>query len=383
MKRGFANIFIRVIISIYIFSRGISLDAQVSLLHKPKAHSNVKTRATATYTNPVLNQNFADPTVLKASDGYYYAYGTNSSINGKAVNIQVAKSKDLVHWQNAGDALPEKPVWADKDFWAPHVIYDKNNKTYYLYYSGESTSDTTGKCVGVATSKNPEGPFADKGTPLLCGETFVNIDPMAFDDPATGKKLLFWGSGFKAIKVRELADDRLSFKPGSVASEVIHPIADSDPENYQKLIEGAWIFYYGGYYYLLYSGDNCCGGKAHYAVMAARSKSATGPFETMAEATGKKNSVILERNKRWKGPGHNSVVKDAANQYWMIYHAIDTTMQPFARVMLIDKINFKNGWPSIVTGTPSTAAKKAPIVNNFIGNTRRVVIKNKKSRQAY
>ena len=107
----------------------------------------------------------------------------------------------MIKWQNLCDALPVKPGWANKDFWAPHVIYDKNNKTYYLYYSGESVSDTIGKCLGAATSKNPEGPFTDKGTPLLCRETFVNIDPMAFDDSAAGKKLLDWGSGYKAIKV--------------------------------------------------------------------------------------------------------------------------------------------------------------------------------------
>ena len=380
-KRSSANRYIKSVTIgiIYTLSIGISLNAQVRSTTKLKGHSSEKGKIVSTYTNPVLRQNFPDPTVIKTANGYYYAYGTNNTINGIAINIQVAKSKDLVDWQNAGDALPAKPNWANKDFWAPHVSYDKNNKTYYLYYSGESISDSIGKCLGVATSTNPEGPFTDKGTPLLCGETFVNIDPMAFDDPATGKKLLYWGSGFKAIKVQELADDRLSFKAGSVAAEVMHPIANSNADNYQKLIEGAWVFYYGGYYYLLYSGDNCCGENAHYAVMAARSKSATGPFQTMAEAAGSKNSVILERNKKWKGPGHNSVVKDAANQNWMVYHAIDTTMQPFGRVMLIDKIKFENGWPVIATGTPSAIAQKAPMVNISNSNTRRVDVKKKKN----
>ena len=168
----------------------------------------------------------------------------------------------------------------------------------------------------------------------------------------------------KQLKFRELAEDRLSFKPGSVATDVIHPISNGDTENYQKLIEGARVVQYGGYYHLFYSGDNCCGVNAHYAVMAARSKLAMGPFETMAEAAGRKSSVILERNERWKGPGHNSIVRDAANQYWMVYHAINTAIKTFARVMLIDKIKFENGWPSIETGTPSTTAQKAPIVNN-------------------
>jgi arabinan endo-1,5-alpha-L-arabinosidase len=48
-----------------------------------------------TYTNPVLNQDFADPTVIKGGDGFYHAYGTNSNVNGKMVNIQVVKIKLL------------------------------------------------------------------------------------------------------------------------------------------------------------------------------------------------------------------------------------------------------------------------------------------------
>ena len=50
---------------------------------------------------------------------------------------------------------------------------------------------------------------------------FVNIDPMSFDDPATGKRLLYWGSGFGPIKVRELAPDRISFAPGSAAMPLV------------------------------------------------------------------------------------------------------------------------------------------------------------------
>ena len=61
------------------------------------------------------------------------------------------------------------------------------------------------------------------------------------------------------------------------------------------------------YYYLFYSGDNCCGPKANYAVMVARSRSATGPFETLEQATGKPHSIILEKRGNWFAPGHNSV----------------------------------------------------------------------------
>jgi arabinan endo-1,5-alpha-L-arabinosidase len=328
---------------------------------KDKSSSLNSDRPGLLYINPVLNQDFADPTVIKAADGFYYAYGTNTRRgDGLMINIQVTKSTDLVHWEAVGDAMPQPPTWANKDFWAPHVSYDSIMKKYFLYYSGESATDSVGKCLGVAVSSSPSGPFVDKGMPLICGESFVNIDPMAFDDPLTGKKLLYWGSAFKPIKVRELSDDRLSFKVGSSPVELVFPVLNDDPDNYQKLIEGAWVEYENGYYYMYFSGNNCCGEKAHYGVMIARSNSATGPFENRRGKTTGINAVILEKNLRWIAPGHNSVVKDLEGVNWIIYHAIDSAKKNGGRKMLIDRIVYKNGWPSIGNGTPSVDSTKAP-----------------------
>jgi arabinan endo-1,5-alpha-L-arabinosidase len=227
-----------------------------------------------------------------------------------------------------------------------------------MYYSGESNDDTLGKCLGVATSKFPGGPFIDKGTPLVSGKDFVNIDPMAIDDTTTHKKLLFWGSGFQAIKVQELGDDRMSFKEGTSAVDLILPITGVTDENYSNLVEGAWVTKHNDYYYLFYSGDNCCGDQAHYAVMVARSKNASGPYE---KYTGKSNNVILEKSKKWIAPGHNSIITDANNQDWIIYHAIDLADKNKGRVMLIDKVDYINGWPQIKNDAPSETVQEAPI----------------------
>ncbi|WJS93173.1 glycoside hydrolase family 43 protein [Flavobacterium johnsoniae] len=314
-----------------------------------------------TFQNPVYKSDFADPTVIKTADGFFYAYGTNTNVSGKEIHIQIIKSQNLVDWIFVGDALPVKPKWADKDFWAPHVLYDAKLKMYFLYYSGESDSKE-GKCLGVAVSKSPTGPFVDKGQPLLCGSGFINIDPMAFDDPKTGKKLLYWGSGFEALKVQELSEDRLSFKAGTSMKILVNPITNNDPANYQNLVEGSWVTYHDGFYYLYYSGDNCCGDKAHYAVMIARSKNAEGPFEALAEAEKKENSVILSKNEKWIAPGHNSVVTDNKGQEWIVYHAIDADNPKGGRIVLIDKIMYKNGWPVINSGSPSVVKISKPIV---------------------
>ena len=60
-----------------------------------------------TFTNPVLDRDFPDPDILKVSDDYY-VYATNA--NG--INIQAARSTDLVHWDVLPDMLPTLPTWA-------------------------------------------------------------------------------------------------------------------------------------------------------------------------------------------------------------------------------------------------------------------------------
>jgi arabinan endo-1,5-alpha-L-arabinosidase len=322
----------------------------------------------ATYANPVLDADFPDPTVIRAPDGSYYGYATQTQRHGRWINIQVARSSDLVHWRYLGDALPAKPGWASamQDFWAPHV--QRAGSRYIMYYSAKpnGSNDQRGLCLGVAAGKSPAGPFADMGHALLCGPSFVDIDPMAFDDPVTGKHWLYWGSGFQPLKVQELGPDRMSFARGSHPVELVRPNGEKGP--FPVLIEGSWVIRHGRYYYLFYSGDNCCGPKANYAVMVARSRSATGPFETLEHATGRPHSVVLQKNARWIAPGHNSIVTDAAGQDWIVYHAVEvrkprekpTDELNTRRVMLIDRITWKGGWPEV--DGPSTSPQPAPVL---------------------
>lgn len=124
---------------------------------------------------------FADAQVIYISDtesteyGSYYMYGTNNA-NG----IEAYKSKDFQNWENMtakkGMALEKaEGMLAQKDFWAPEVIYDETDDKYYMFYSGKKESDTQEQnyiCVAEATE--PYGPFlpctADglsASTPLL------------------------------------------------------------------------------------------------------------------------------------------------------------------------------------------------------------------------
>ncbi|HYI48461.1 MAG TPA: glycoside hydrolase family 43 protein [Allosphingosinicella sp.] len=328
--------------------------------------------STATYQNPVIDSDFPDPAVLRARDGYYYVYATQGAHEGRMLNIQVARSRDLVRWERLGDALPVKPGWAGRtqDFWAPHV--SEHRGRYYLYYSAKPdaalTDTSQGLCLAVATADRPAGPFVDSGRPLQCGTGFINIDPMAYDDPATGRRLLYWGSGFGPIKVQELAADRISFAPGSRPIDLVPVVRTEDPANYRRLVEGAWVVRRGGFYYLFFSGDNCCGPNAHYAVMVARSRSATGPFEMPpADIAG---GVILALRGTWIAPGHNGLIQDSRGNHWMLYHAVDARRPRSApaaeinsrRVMLLDRIVWRDGWPRIEGDGPSSGMRAGPAI---------------------
>lgn len=308
--------------------------------------------------NPVINQNFPDPTIIYA-DGFYYAYATNSKVGDQVTHIQVARSEDLQRWTILGDALPEKPDWADRDFWAPHVLFDSTLHQYVLFYSGESGK---GKCLGVAYAKQPAGPFKDSGKPLLCGKGFENIDPMAFVDPKTHQKLLYWGSGHQTIKVQEMADDWSTFSPNSKPIDVMRPGQEAQ---YDKLIEGAWVDYHQGYYYLYYSGDNCCGPQANYAIMIARSKNPFGPFQRLGSFNHTNSSVLLEKDSLWLAPGHNSIFRDPNGTTFIAYHAIPINQETGKadnehRVALIKQIDYQDGWPKVkeikMDGEPITLA---------------------------
>lgn len=342
----------------------------------------------ATYSNPVFDEDFPDPTLIRASDGWFYAYATNTNVGGRVYHIQAARSRDLVSWERLPDVLPTKPAWSNQHdlLWAPDV--HQRGRTFYMYFSNRLNDDGAARfkrenkvetskedvfCLGAATADSARGPFIDSGRPLKCGLSFVNIDPMAFDDPRTGRKYLFWGSGFQPIRVQELSADRLSFLPGSRSVELVAPDKELP---YQTLIEGAWVVYRGGFYYLFYSGENCCHGplqQIKYAVLVARARRVEGPYQTLAQARGGRSSAILERSDAWIGPGHNSVVEDDAGQSWIAYHAIDVN-RPYMtatlkddrnvrRVMLLDRLSFRGGWPLVEGGgQPSKGAQLAPFV---------------------
>ena len=337
----------------------------------------------ASYTNPVSRSfadTFADPSVIRGRDGWWYAYATSDPLrSGERTPhlIPTARSRDLVDWSYVGDAFTRDtaPSWAAPDaaLWAPDIRYVAGR--YLLYYVVTQTTVTdepNDNAIGVATAPTPTGPWTDSGAPLVGprhgpggpGDFKWTFDPALLTTP-DGRNILYYGSYYGGVFAVELSADgtRVTGTPTMVAID--------------NKYEGAYVLRRFGWYYLFGSSNDCCAGPTTgYSVFAGRSRSPFGPFVdrngvplTVSRTGG--TPVISPNGNRWVGTGHNAVATDACGQDWLVYHAIDRAVpyldEPFGinrRSMSIDRLDWIGGWPTVRAGQwASDTAVPAPVVD--------------------
>jgi arabinan endo-1,5-alpha-L-arabinosidase len=307
----------------------------------------------ATYRNPVFAHDAPDPSIIRASDGYFYVYTTQSIYPAGVLNLPILQSPDLVHWKLVGQVFDQIPRWVvggpGGDMWAPHAVGFGGR--YYVYYAGREYG-TGQMAIGVATSDSPTGPFHDLGKPLISGyRPYVAIDPFAFQ-AANGRKYLYWGSNFDPIRVQRLSADGLS-----LVGQPKVALAPRPSDN-GGLIEGAWVLPHDGLYYLMYSQGDCCSSHANYQIGVARALSPTGPF------TRDPDNPILAGNAHFTAPGHNATITDDTGQDWIVYHSRTHGNLVQDRDLMLDRILWKNGWPAINDGKgPSWMPQPVPVVH--------------------
>lgn len=306
------------------------------------------------YSNPVFNHDYADPSVQRSQDGAFYCYATN---------CRVAKSNDLVNWTEVKDVFT-RPTWNDTTYikdgqqhtdyyslWASDVNYIDGK--YVMYYACALWGNGSRTGIGVATGTAPTK-FKDVGHMFRSTEIKVenSIDPCYIEE--WDKKYLVWGS-FNGIYITELTDDGLAVRDW----KSIKKIAGT-------AYEGVMIHKHGGYYYLFASTGSCCEGlNSTYKTVVGRSTNLMGPYIAKSGGlmTSNAHNVVINKNNRFKGPGHNSeIITDDAGQDWILYHAYDANDVDRGRVLMIDRLQWDNlGWPYVQGGTPSTTEVDAPI----------------------
>lgn len=297
------------------------------------------------YSNPVIDYSLPDPSIIKGEDGYFYLYATED-----IRNLPIHRSKDLVNWEFVETAFTDatRPNFEPGGgIWAPDI--NKIGNKYVLYYSMSVWGGEWTCGIGCAVADRPEGPFKDCGMMFRSNGIKVqnSIDPFYIEED--GRKYLFWGS-FRGIYAIELSKDGLTVKSGATPVQIAG-----------TAYEGTYIHKRGDYYYMFASIGSCCEGlKSTYTTVVGRSKQLMGPY---VDKKGNRmldnhHEVLIHKNESFVGTGHNSeIVTDEAGNDWVLYHAVSVKNSE-GRVLMLDRVSWKDGWPVVTGNAPSVSAEK-------------------------
>jgi len=340
------------------------------------------------YRNPVSEDfadTFADPSVIRGKDGWWYSYGTSDPLwEGEKVphRIPMAKSRNLVDWTYAGDAFSAEnmPTWAasNASVWAPDIRYvDGQYRMYYVITETQApggTDEPNDNAVGMATAPTAVGPWTDSGAPVAGprrgggpGNFKWTFDPSAVTD-TDGTQWLFYGSYYGGVFVTRLSDDgkRAIGEPTMVAID--------------NKFEGAYVVRRDGYWYFFGSTANCCAGPTTgYSVQVGRAKDLRGPYVdregvSLMQSRAGGSPTLVQNGNRWIGAGHNAIVTDLAGQDRIVYHALGRD-DPWLdepplenqgaiteRPMLLDPLDWIGGWPYVrADAGPSDDVQDGPV----------------------
>ncbi|GLY04082.1 hypothetical protein Acsp01_44610 [Actinoplanes sp. NBRC 101535] len=268
---------------------------------------------------PVIDQNFADPDVMKVG-GTYYAYATNS--DGR--NIKWATSTDLVTWQvRESDALPALGAWVDPDWsfppggsgdhgvWAPEV-FATGPRSFVMWYTAHDRA--SGKqCIGAATATAPGGPFQPQETSLVCTpEIGGAIDASSYAE--NGRRYLLWKNDGNCcsqdtwLHLQQVSADGLR-RTGPVTQL----IKQSKPFE-GTLVEAPTLWKHAGTYVLFYSANFF--GNGSYVSGYATSASLRGPY-TKAEKPLMTTDAFAGDV---RGPGGQDIVTGPDGRDRIVFH---------------------------------------------------------------
>lgn len=299
------------------------------------------------YRNPILPGFYPDPSIERVGEDYYLV---NSSF-GYFPGLPVFHSRDLVHWEQIGNAI-DRPgqlkfegIDLSRGLYAPAITY--HDGTFFIV-------NTCVTCGGnfVMTAARAEGPWSQ---PVWLREIDGDdgYDPSLFFDedgrswivsngPAPGKPRY---DGHRAIWLQRF-DAR--------AMRMIGPrtaIVDSGvhPEQNPQWIEGPHLFKRFGYYYL--SAAEGGTGEGHSQVIF-RSRTIAGPYEAYA-----KNPILTQRDlppgrvNPVTSAGHADMVETQNGEWWAVFLATrpyGDNLYNTGRETFLLPIKWVGEWPVIL-----------------------------------
>jgi len=235
--------------------------------------------------------------------------------------------------------------WAEKQMWAPDAA--KKGDTYYLYFPAKDKEGAFR--IGVATSKDPMGPFKAQPQPI---KGSYSIDPAVFTDDDGQSYMYFggiWGgqlqrnvngaydpNGSKTDlgqddkpalgpRVAKMTGDMLEFAETPRAVQIVDdqgkPLLGGDHD--RRFFEASWMHKYKGKYYFSYST-----GDTHYLAYGI-GDSPYGPFTYKGR--------IMEPVEGWTT--HHSIV-EWNGKWWLFYADTQLSGQTRLRNVKVTELHY-------------------------------------------
>ncbi len=274
--------------------------------------------APATFTNPVVWQDFADGDIIRVGDAYYYSASTMHYSPG----APILRSYDLVNWEYAGHSVPRLDFDNAaydlsggrayvKGIWASAFNHRPSNNTFYWLGCTEFNR------TYVYTAATVDGAWTKRARLNQCyydaGLMFDNDTPY-----------VAYGNG--TISVAQLSADLTS----QVRAQTVYTTPSSI-----GTLEGARMYKRGNYYYIWLTRP----ANGQYVL---RSTSPWGPYE--------QRQVLLDLPGPIAGGGvpHQGGLVQTQNGDW--WYMAFTDAYPGGRMPTLAPISWSNdGWPVLTT----------------------------------
>lgn len=307
------------------------------------------------YRNPLFTEfSLPDPDVIRADDGYFYLYATEhdrKDLNMR--NVPIMRSSDLMNWTRVGAMFTDQNhpqiTNGNAGIWAPSI--NRIGNKYVCYYS--QPGDNYKHAIGIAVSDSPTGPFVDHGKLIDSDEQGVDISIDAYLYQENGRNYLFWGS-FRNISVLELTEDGMAIK--NKETQKRREVAGGQYEATVVVKRDGW------YYLILSTGDYSKGGT--YRLVVGRSQNLFGPYvdKDGNDMMSVHDELVLQGNDTFSSPGHCSrLITDDNGQDWILYHAYTNELD--YRCLMLDRINWVDGWPVSPGQQPTSESVDRPVFN--------------------
>ena len=310
----------------------------------------------SSFNNPVYTGYLADP-YCWYYQGMYYAIGTRGGGKDwdKTRDVPMIKSRDLQHWEYVGQVLEVPKDEQGGAIWAPETAYDHG--MFYLYY--HANGNGKGFRIRVATSKNPEGPYVDTGTPLTdVSKNDFAIDSDAFRDD-DGQWYLFYATDFTnhdattfrgtaLVMDKLIGMTRLAGKPETVMRAHWKWQLFQHNRNMRGevadwyTLEAPEVIKRHGKYYCFYAGGNYQNDSYGEDYLVA--DNIHGPWHEAGRNRGPQ--ILRSVPGKVIGPGHCSIVSSPdGKRDFIVYHAWNKAMTK--RQVWVDPIVWTKTGPEV------------------------------------